>query len=133
MKADVYIIYLQCAKNKPCICFQVGDVFIVFHSSESDLVVFTIVDPINCYEDAIEEPFALASCSRISDINVLGDDPESQMQSILLSKDVVDIYNKVTNKSRKDLAIIFLDDHNGHLKSYNHNQCGIIKLYCTEC
>jgi hypothetical protein len=133
MKADIYIIYLRCAKNEPCKCFQVGDEFIVFHSSEVDLVVFTAVDPVKCYEDVFEEPSTLASCSRISDVNVLGDDPESQIWFTFLNKDVVDMYNKAANKSRKDLAVIFLDDHNWHLKSYDHNQRGIVKLYCAEC
>jgi hypothetical protein len=108
-----------------------GDIFVVFDTLEPELPDANEVDSLLLSKETTDLPSDPTSDSRISDTG--GDESKIALKSTLVPKEVLEIYHKAAKKLRKDLAAISLEVHEWYLKSYDHNEDGIVKIYCMEC
>jgi hypothetical protein len=69
--------------------------------------------------------------SRVSGNAELGS--MNDLKSTLLPKEVLDKYLIVVSKLKRELALIDLEDHSWHLKSWDLNDVAVVKLFCGEC
>jgi hypothetical protein len=69
--------------------------------------------------------------SRVSGNTELGS--MNDLKLTLLPKEVLDKYFTSISKLRRELALIDLEDHSWHLKSWNLNDVAVVKLFCGEC
>ncbi|BBN20656.1 hypothetical protein MPTK1_Vg01140 [Marchantia polymorpha subsp. ruderalis] len=55
------------------------------------------------------------------------------MKSVLLSKEVLELYQRGEEKLRRDLKLQAVEDHNWSLRSWDQDEAAVVKLYCGEC
>ena len=127
IKLDVQVIRVQGDTLK---CRRVGDAFVVFYSLELELSEANEVDSPLLLKEIADLPSNPMSDSRISDMG--GDESKIALKSTLVPKEVLEMYHKAAKKLRKDLAAISREGHEWYLKSYDHNEVGIVKIYSVE-
>ena len=57
----------------------------------------------------------------------------NNLKLTLLPKEVLNKYLIAILKLKKELALIDLEDHSWHLKSWDLNDVAVMKLFCREC
>ena len=63
----------------------------------------------------------------------IGVEEPNHLTSTLLSDEVMKKYNGVVPKLKKDLENVDMADHDWHLKTYDLNSVGVMKIHCCEC
>jgi hypothetical protein len=58
---------------------------------------------------------------------------ENVLSSTLVSKEVMDKYQQLEQKLKKELALISLEDHVWYLKLRDVSGVGVVKIHCAEC
>ena len=77
------------------------------------------------FQDGVEDiPVNLAACSRVS-----SSESRSLLKSLLIPKEVMELYFKGEEKLRNELKQISLEDHNWSLKSWDQDGVGVLKVY----
>lgn len=73
------------------------------------------------------------SSSRVSDSFNVEVVEEILLKSVLIGKEVLELYQRGEQKLWKELKDISLEDHLWTLKTWDKDGAAIVKLHCVEC